>query len=256
MSRPRRSASIAEVLADQLLAFVRPVPLVEHEVDDVENGIEAGFDVGGAREIERQPSIANLPLRPDDPLRDCRFFRQERARDLADAEAADRLEAERDARVPRNFGMAAHHDHPQLVVAELLVEIGIGRRDFRRARQVVDDGVGLVAEGPDPANDVDRAVVGDAEQPPGGIVRYALIRPGLQGAQHRLLHALLREVDVGRPEEPRQTGRHAARLMPEQVLEQHRAVGRIRHDPYICLTSIVPPYSRCGWSSVRATASS
>ena len=45
--------------------------------------------------------VAQRALGADQPLRDRRFLRQKRARDLADAEAADQLERQRHARVGR-----------------------------------------------------------------------------------------------------------------------------------------------------------
>src|SRR4051812_29730481 len=103
---------------------MRRVPLVEHEVDDVEHRVETAFEIRTTRELEGETPVANLPLRAHEPLRDRRFLREKGPRDLPYAEAADGFEAERHARVARNLRVAAHHNHPQLVVAELFVEIG------------------------------------------------------------------------------------------------------------------------------------
>jgi len=73
--------------------------------------------------------------------------------------------------------MAAHENHPQLVVAQLLVERGVVARTFRGLRERRDDLVGLVAEDAVAADGVDRRVVRHAEQPAGRVVGRALIRP-------------------------------------------------------------------------------
>ena len=51
------------------------------------------------RKIERDILFAQQPLGPHEPLRDRRLGEEKRARDLGDAEAADRLQAEGDTRV-------------------------------------------------------------------------------------------------------------------------------------------------------------
>ena len=235
-----------EILPDQILAGLRPVPLVEHEVEDFEHRVEPCGHLAGGRHVERQPLIANLPLRAHEPLRDRRLVGEERSRDLAHAEAADGLQAERHARVARQRRMTAHDDHAQLVVPQLFFRVRFGRGACGRSRQLRDDRVSFVAESLVAADRVDGDVVRDAEEPPGGIVRRALVRPRLERADHRLLHRLLGERDVSRSEQPCQAGHHAARLMPEQVFEEQPGIGTRGHDRNSCLTSIVPPYSRCG----------
>ena len=82
------------------------------------------------------------------------------------------------------------------------------------------------------------------------ILRHALIGPGLESPQHGFLHGLFGQIEMRRTEQARQVRHHAARLVPEQVFQQQAPVsGEAVTIPQTCRTSIVPPYSRCGWSS-------
>jgi hypothetical protein len=125
--------------------------------------------------------------------------------------------------------MTAHEDHPQLVVSQLFFEIRIVWHHRGGARQLPNDRVGFRAEDRVAPDCVDGDVVRDAEQPAGGVVGRALIRPRLQRADHRLLHRVLGERHVRGTDETRQAGRDAARLMPEQVVEQNAGIGRLAH---------------------------
>ena len=70
--------------------------------------------------------------------------------------------------------------------------------------------------------------MGDAKEPCRGVLRYAVVRPGLKRAQHSVLHALFGEIEVGRPQKPRQVRHHAPRLVPEQVLQDlHIKLGTV-----------------------------
>ena len=109
-----------------------------------------------------------------------------------------------------------------------------------------DKRFGLVAEDLFAAECVDGDVVRDAEEPARAVVGDALVGPRLQRPQHGLLDAFFGEGDVGGAEQPGQAGDHAARLMPEQVLDEDARLARVDHDPYSCRTSIVPPYSKVG----------
>ena len=86
--------------------------------------------------------------------------------------------------------MAAHEDHTQLVVPELLFDAGIVRRRHCGARQFEHDRVGLVPEQLPAAYRVDRGIVRDSKEPRRGVVRHAGEWPGLKRTQHGVLHAL------------------------------------------------------------------
>jgi hypothetical protein len=86
------------------------------------------------------------------------------------------------------------------------------------------------------------------------VFRDALVRPGLEGAEHGLLHRFFGEVEIRRAEQAGQVRNHQARLPPEQVLQQNPGISRGAHDPHTWRTSMVPPYSACGWPSASWTA--
>jgi hypothetical protein len=244
--RPEPQSFQAEILADQVLAGMRGVAFVEHEIDDFQHGIEAQLQLGSAGHIERQSAVADLALGAYQALRDGGIVGEEGAGDLAHAESAHGFQAQGDARVARDLRMAAHEDHAQLVVAKLLFQVGVVRRRGRRLGEFGHDRVGLLAEQAVAAHRVDGDIVGYAEEPCSGVFRDALVRPCLQRAQHGLLHGLFRQFQMGRAEQPREMRDHSARLVPEQVLQQHSGIGRCAYVPQTCLTSMVPPCSRVG----------
>ncbi len=63
----------AEIVADQVIALVRCIALVEHEIDDVEHAIEPLLQFRAGGELEGEAALPNEPLRPDQPLCDGRF---------------------------------------------------------------------------------------------------------------------------------------------------------------------------------------
>jgi hypothetical protein len=73
---------------------------------------------------------------------------------------------------------------------------------------------------------VDGDVMGYAEEPGSGVFGHAVVGPGLERAQHSLLHGFFRQVQMGRAEQPREMRDHSARLVPEEVLQQHSGIGR------------------------------
>ena len=111
----------AEILPDQIVSCVRVVALVEEKIDDLEHRLGAHAEVGSMRKVQTDALFAQHALGSNEPLRNRRFSREECPRDLRHAETADRLQAERDARIRRQRRMATHEDHPQLVVFDCRV---------------------------------------------------------------------------------------------------------------------------------------
>jgi hypothetical protein len=77
--------------------------------------------------------------------------------------------------------------------------------------------LGLLGQGPIPANPVDGAVAGGGHQPGPRVVRSAVARPALGGYRERLLSGLLGEVEVA--EKADQVGEDAAPLVAEDPVE-------------------------------------
>ena len=85
----------------------------------------------------RDARVANLPLRPHQPLRHRRRRDEERARDLVGVEPAERAERQRDLRVERQRRVAAGEDQAKAIVRDLAgVVVGLldGPVEPRRAR--------------------------------------------------------------------------------------------------------------------------
>ena len=121
----------AEVAADPLLAAGRGVALVEDQVDDLPDGIEASGPFRPGGKLEADVRGRQRALGPDDALGDGRHRGQEGASDLVGAQATDQLEGQRRARVRREDRVAGHEDQPEQVVGEVavddLVEVGLAR---------------------------------------------------------------------------------------------------------------------------------
>ena len=83
----------ADVPPHQLLAARGGVPLVEHQIEHLEDRIEGRRQLRGSGDLERRPDLLDLPLRPHQPLGDRRLFGEIGPGDLRDSEAADDLEA-------------------------------------------------------------------------------------------------------------------------------------------------------------------
>jgi hypothetical protein len=141
------------------------------------------------RHAQRDPRVADLPLRADEPLRERGLGHQEGARDLRRLEAADEAQRQRDLRLGRERRVAAGEDqleplvgdHGLLVLRELL---GPGQQ------------LRLAGERLLPADPVDRRVPGRRDDPGAGIARGSVARPALGRADEGVLHRVLGEVEV------------------------------------------------------------
>ena len=210
----------AQVAPDQVLAFMRGVAFVEDEVQHLERGIEAGFQLLTVGQVQRHAALADLALGAHQPLRDGRFLGQKRAGDLAHAESASGLEAQRDAGLARDLRMAAHQDHAQLVVAEFGTEVGIeveflGRCGFLRPEIRV-----LALHHAFLAQQIERQIASGAKQPRRRVFRHALKRPDFERAQHGLLRDLFGQVQPRGAEQPGQMRGHPPGHLPEQMFQQ------------------------------------
>ena len=113
--------------------------------------------------------------------------------------------------------MTAHEHHAQLVILD--------RPACRFARvepprQLGDDLVRSLAEGGVPAQHIERAVPGDAEQPRPGVVRDAAVRPLLERLEQRVLHDFFSQLEMFRPEDVGQPGDHLSRARTEQMIDE------------------------------------
>src|SRR5258706_9077116 len=90
----------AQIVTDQVLAFVRGVALVEDEIYYFQDRIEPAALLVAARHVEAQVVVANLAFGAYEPLGYGFIIGEEGAGNLAHAEASNRLETQRNARIP------------------------------------------------------------------------------------------------------------------------------------------------------------
>src|SRR5215218_2229258 len=104
--------------------------------------------------------------------------------------------------------MAADEDQPQAVIADhVLLWHVVG---LQQERQL---GVERLRAG----DDVERAAAGDRREPRAGVGRHALARPVLERLHVRVLHRLLRDVEV--PRDAHRRGEHVGPLVTMRVLD-------------------------------------
>ena len=103
----------AQRRADQVIAPGSSVALIEDQVDDLEHRDEAGRPLRAAWHLERQPRLAERPLRPDDALGDRRLARQKGAGDLVGGQPADETKGQGNPRLARQHRMAGSEDEAQ-----------------------------------------------------------------------------------------------------------------------------------------------
>ena len=212
----------AQLAADQRIARGRGVALVEHEVEDVEDAVEPLGQELGRRHAVGDPGVADLALRPDQPLREGRLRDQERPRDLGGREAAERAQRQRDPAVHRQRRMAAREDQPQLIVrdrAHRVLGHDLHRRllPLRLEGRVARQQDLALRESPVPAQPVDRPVPRGGGDPRRGVVREAADRPRLERRDERLLDHLLGEVEVAQHADERRD--RASRAFTEQAVD-------------------------------------
>ena len=152
--------------------------------------------------------------------------------------------------------MAAHEHKPQLVIPKLRFQIGIVRRDRGRLIERRHKRRALLAAHAIAPHRIDGRIMRHPVKPGSRIFRQTAVGPRFQSAQHRLLHGLLGQFQMRRTEETRQVCEDTAPLMPEQMFQHGAGFTHSVHIVKSCRTSMVPPYSRCGWSIARRTASS
>ncbi len=93
------------------------VALVEEQVERAPDGRQPRDELG-VRQVEEPPRARERLLPPRDPLLDRRAAGEERAGDLARAEAAQDVEDERELRLLGQPGVTAREHHPELLVAD------------------------------------------------------------------------------------------------------------------------------------------
>jgi hypothetical protein len=202
------------------------VALVEDQVDDGENGVEAFAQQVNRRHSERNRRCSDLSLGSHQPLRHRALRYQEGTGDLVGAEPAEGAQGERNLRLARERRVTAGEDELQTLIRK--------RRALHRhlSRIARDEQAELGREGPVAADAVRRPVPGRRHQPGARVAGGAVAWPSVGGQRERLLRGFLGEVEVA--EEADQGGQDAAPLLAEDLFErryQYTCEGRISTAP-------------------------
>jgi len=197
-----------EVGAGHRVAGRGRVAFVEHQIDDVQHGLEALGQLGRRGHLIRNAGVADLSLGTHDPLRDGRGRREEGARDLFGGEAAHLAQREGHARVGRQGRMTAREDQSQAIVVHRGVVVAVHGGRLRCALQFVGERRErrLVAR-PAPYG-VDGPEAAGRDEPRSRIGGHTLARPLLHGGGKGVVHGLLGAFEVA--EQPDERGEHAA----------------------------------------------
>ena len=164
------------------------------------------------RQCERLSRRLDLGLGPADPLGHRRLGDQERGRDLAGGQAADRAQRQRDGQRRAERGVAAHEHEDQRVVAPRR-RVRAGHRP--RGGDLLPAAAGILA-----AVGVGQAARGHPDQPAERIVRLAVTRPGARGCDECLLRRVLGIGKVAVPADER--AEDLRRQLAQQVLDRVR----------------------------------
>src|SRR5271165_116376 len=233
--------------ADSFFAQIgaqRGVALVENQIQDRQDGIEPSGKFAFFRHLK--PQVANLALAAHQTLRDGRFLRQESAGNLRYTEAGHGLQCQSDLRLGRKLRMTAQKNQRELVVSQRVLG-RLARGQIETAPQL-----SFFLRQPRFAPDaIDRPVLGNLNQPGGWIARNSGKRPRFERLEQRVLHHLLRQVQVPGAENADQRGDHPPRLVAEQMV--YDLVRALTHS-----TSRISmlPNSRCGQLYARSTTAS
>jgi len=188
---------LAEGGAHEVVAGGGGVALVEDEVDDFEDGGEAGGELGAAGNLEGDLFVGEGAFGADDALGDGGFGSEEGAGDFGGGEAAEETESEGGAGLGGEDRMAGDEDEAKEVVADGVVEVGfeVGRGLFERFEVAGEHLVFALSEGV-AAEEIDGAALGGGGEPCRGVVGDAGSRPRFERGEERLLGEVFGEADV------------------------------------------------------------
>ena len=166
--------------------------LGEGEVDRAEHRRQAGRPFGPIRYAQPDAGVADLPLRPHDPLSDGGLGQQQQPRDGRHGQPAHHAQGECYPRCRVQRRVAAREQQRQLVVSGDGAAVRLGSGPLARGLALLP-GAGAL-----PAQVVGRAAPRDCDYPAAGIGRKALMGPLRHGRRARLLRAILRQRQVTR----------------------------------------------------------
>ena len=235
----------------------RDVPLVEHQVDDLEHRPEPLRHLRRRWQLERDALGGQGPLGSRDPLSRSRFRDQQSPRHLRGRQAAEQAQGQGDPRLRREDRVAGGEDQPEQVVADVVVQDVVhvthllpGTVEPSVGHRPTDLGELARIRAPSP-DQVDGLVARGGDEPAGGVRRNPAGRPLLQGGDEGVLGDLLAEADVA--EDAAGHGDDAGGLHPPHRLRGQPRVGSghgAGGASKTCWTSASPSQpAQCSWCS-------
>ena len=187
----------AEGGADEVVAGAGGVALVEDEVDDLQDGEEAGGQFGAAGDFEGDLFFGEGAPGADDALGDGGFGGEEGAGDLSGGEAAEETEGEGGAGSVERMGWqeikTRRRRSSPMGSSRVGVEVGHGLLEGGEVAGevlVFALGDGVAAE------EIDGAAFGGGGEPCGGVFGNSGLRPLLERGDECFLREVFGEADV------------------------------------------------------------
>ncbi len=197
----------AELYSMQSAASARGVPLVEHQIEHVQDGSQAPGSVDFLGHHEQRPAVADSRLGPADSLRDGRLRHQQAPGDLRRGEAAHRAQGERDLRGRSQCRVTAHKQQRQRVV------LIAGTRCVYRLRG--GDSLLPTAARRVAAPHFDPPAACGRDEPAFGVVGGAVVRPLYCRRDQGLLHRVLADIESLVP--PSERGQDRRNELAQQI---------------------------------------
>ena len=202
-------------LGTELPPHRRPVAGVEDEVDDGEHAPQPLRQQVRRRHPQRNGRVADLPLRPHQPLRERRLRDEKSPGDLRRRQTAEQAQRQRHLRLGGERRVAAGEDQLEPFVGDHgLLVFGVGWGQLLEPAEELR----LACERSLAPDAIDRAVACGRDDPRAGIRGRAVARPPLQGRRERILYRVLGEIEVA--EDAGEDGDAAGTLVPVGAVDR------------------------------------
>ena len=215
-----------ELLADERFSRGRFVALIEDEIDHPQDRVEALWQQVVRRDAVGDPGVADLALRPNEPLRERRLGQEESPSDFGRREAAERSQRQRHLRLHCQRRVAARENEAKPIVGD---GTHLLRPSFRAGAlglqlgQLREEGL-LFGEPLGPSNAIDGLVPRGRRDPGARVVGHAAQRPLLKGDDERFLDGLFSQVEVAEDADERRD--RPPRLVAEQAVDNGMGFGK------------------------------
>ena len=224
---PKADRLSAQIGPYQRFASSRHITFVEDEIDHSQHRVETRGQLVRVGHLVRNSCVANLALRPHEPLRHCRRGHQKCSRNFVGLQTAQRAECQRDLRFRRERGVTTGEDQAQTIVGDFDVIAGVVIRFLDSGNQ---SGLGvrfkLFFDPCATPEAVDSLVLRRLNNPCPGKLRHTVGPPLIYGGDKGFLRSVLGHLEVA--EVPNKGGHDPA---PVGVVHcVYRSIGVWKHD--------------------------